>query len=244
MKRYHLLDVIRGVTILSMIIYHATWDLVYMYGVKWSWYRGMGAYIWQQSICWTFILLSGFCFSLGRKPLRRGLMVFGGGVLVSAVTLIFMPENRVLFGVLTMIGSSMLLMVPFDRIFRKISPELGAFCSILCFLLTRNVNEGMLGFEKFQLIELPQRWYCNMFTTYIGFPVSGFFSTDYFSLIPWFFLFATGYFLFGIFKKKKWLNSTILDWNCRPLSFVGRNTLFIYLIHQPVIYGILELCNM
>ena len=114
----------------------------------------------------------------------------------------------------------------------------------LCFLLTRNVNEGMLGFEKFQLIELPQRWYCNMFTTYLGFPGPGFFSTDYFSLIPWFFLFVTGYFIYGIFKKKKWLNSTLLDWNCRPLSFVGRNTLFIYLIHQPVIYGILELCNM
>ena len=51
-----------------MIAYHACWDLVYLFHADWDWYRGTGAYIWQQSICWTFILLSGFCFSLGRRP--------------------------------------------------------------------------------------------------------------------------------------------------------------------------------
>ena len=59
-QRYGIFDGIRGITLLSMIIYHGAWDLVYIYGVKWDWYRGAGAYLWQQSICWTFILLSGF----------------------------------------------------------------------------------------------------------------------------------------------------------------------------------------
>ena len=46
-KRYALLDTIRGVTLLSMILYHGAWDLVYLYGVDWQWYRGKGAYLWQ-----------------------------------------------------------------------------------------------------------------------------------------------------------------------------------------------------
>ncbi|MDE7404312.1 MAG: DUF1624 domain-containing protein, partial [Lachnospiraceae bacterium] len=65
--RYGVLDGIRGFVVISMILYHACWDLVYIFGKDWSWYRGRGAYIWQQSICWSFILLSGFCWSLGKK---------------------------------------------------------------------------------------------------------------------------------------------------------------------------------
>ena len=104
-KRYHLLDSLRGLTLISMILYHGTWDLVYLYGVDWQWYHGTLAYAWQQSICWTFILLSGFCWNMVRHHLMRGLMVFGGGAIITLVTLIAMPENRVVFGVLTLLGS-------------------------------------------------------------------------------------------------------------------------------------------
>ena len=57
-------------------------------------------------------LLSGYCWSLGRRHLRRGLTVFAAGALVSAVTLIAMPENAVRFGVLTLLGSASLLLIP------------------------------------------------------------------------------------------------------------------------------------
>ena len=60
------------------------------------------AYIWQQSICWTFILLSGFCIPFSRRLLRRGLEVFGAGALVMLVTNLVLPEDRVIFGVLTL----------------------------------------------------------------------------------------------------------------------------------------------
>ena len=43
--RYHLLDGIRGIVLLSMIAYHFSWNMVYMYGAKWDWYRSTGAYI-------------------------------------------------------------------------------------------------------------------------------------------------------------------------------------------------------
>ena len=122
--RYELLDTLRGLTILSMVMYHGTWDLVYLFDMKWDWYDGTGAYVWQQSICWTFILLSGFCWSFSRNHLRRGGLVFGGGVMVSLVTNILMPENRILFGILTCIGSCMLLMIPVEKLAKKIPANL------------------------------------------------------------------------------------------------------------------------
>lgn len=64
MSRLYGLDTLRGLTLVSMIAYHACWDLVWIAGMDWDWYRGQGAFFWQQSICWTFILLSGYCWSL------------------------------------------------------------------------------------------------------------------------------------------------------------------------------------
>ena len=53
------LDSLRGLTLFSMIAYHLCWDLVYLRGLPWAWYNGFWAYIWQQSICCTFILKPG-----------------------------------------------------------------------------------------------------------------------------------------------------------------------------------------
>ena len=97
MNRLYGLDTLRGLTLVSMIAYHACWDLVWMFGMDWAWYRGQGAFFWQQSICCTFILLSGYCWQMGRHPLRRGLMSFGGGLAVSLVTALAMPEDPVRF---------------------------------------------------------------------------------------------------------------------------------------------------
>lgn len=235
-RRYALLDSIRGITLLSMILYHGTWDLVYLYGVNWGWYRGMGAYIWQQSICWIFIFLSGFCWPLGKKHLKRGLIVFSSGMLVSVVTCLLMPENRVVFGVLTLIGSCMLLMIPLDKLLKKIPAKLGIFLSFLLFVLTRNINKGYLGFESVNLSELPKAWYQGTVATYLGFTAPDFFSTDYFSLFPWFFLFVSGYFLHHIFVKSRVFSQPFFQWEPFLFSYMGRYSLLIYLLHQPVLY--------
>ena len=105
-RRYQVLDAIRGCALISMILYHACWDLVYMFGMDWPWYHGFAARVWQQSICWTFIFLSGFCWPLGSRHLRRGLEVFCGGLAVTAATVLVMPANRVVFGVLTLLAIS------------------------------------------------------------------------------------------------------------------------------------------
>lgn len=144
--RYALLDELRGLDLVSMMLYHGCWDLVNLFGIQADWYYGLPGHLWQQSICWVFILLSGFCVQLGHHTLRRGAQVFGAGALVTAVTLLFMPEDRVVFGVLTLLGSAMLLTGLLEKPLRRIPPAAGFAISAVLFALTRNVSGRLSGF--------------------------------------------------------------------------------------------------
>ena len=229
------LDTLRGLALISMILYHASWDLVYLFGVDWPWYSSSGAFFWQQAICWTFILLSGYCFHLGRRRMRRGWMAFGGGAVVTAVTLIAMPDMPVLFGVLTFLGSATLLTIPMDKLLKKIPAVPGLALSFAFFWLFREVNSGFLGFEPLGLVSLPEGLYASLFTAYLGFPPAGFRSSDYFPLLPWSFLFWTGYFLYRLRlgePRRTLPQIPVVTW-------MGRHSLVIYMLHQPVVYGVL-----
>lgn len=236
MKRYNVLDGIRGITLISMILYHAVWDLVYIFGKDWKWYQSEAGYIWQQSICWIFILLSGFCWSLGKKKWKRGLLIFTGGAIITAITVLFMPENQVIFGVLTLISSCTFIFIPLDMMLRKCNSLAGIVFSMSLFLFFRNVNDGYLGFEQWNIVKLPETLYSNLLTTYLGFPQAGFYSTDYFSIFPWIFLYITGYFLYRIFEEKsllKWMEVKGL----RPIELLGRHSFEIYMLHQPLLFS-------
>lgn len=229
------LDTIRGITLLSMMAYHAAWDLVWLFGVDWPWYHGRGAFLWQQSICCTFILLSGYCFSLGRRRLRRGLTVFAAGALVSAVTVLAMPEEPILWGVLTLLGTAMLLTIPLEKLLRKVPPAAGLGVSFGLFLLFRDVNDGFLGCGGLRLLALPAGWYRNLLTAWLGFPAAEFISSDYFSLLPWYFLFLCGFFLYDLWRD---LGSRLP--RLPVVTVMGRHSLLIYLLHQPVLYGLFQ----
>lgn len=236
--RYEYLDILRGCTLISMILYHAMWDLAYIVRIQMDWFRGKGAYIWQQSICWTFILLAGFCWSLGRTKWKRGSIVFGAGMLVTLVTVVATPGQRIVFGVLTLLGSSMLLMIPAEKQLRRIPAIVGVLLFGILFLLCKEINQGYLGIGELVVVRLPKEWYeCGYFMTYLGFTDKSFFSTDYFSLMPWFFLFVTGYFIYRLAAEKGWMQAGWLGRiQCRPLAWIGRHSLLIYLLHQPILY--------
>ena len=224
-KRLHGLDLLRGVTLLSMIAYHGTWNLVYLFGVDLPWYGQLPGILWQQSICWTFILLSGFCFPFGSNPLKRGLTIFGGGALVSAVTMVVMPENLILFGILTFTGSAMMLMVPLEKVLRRVPAGLGL--------------AGAMGlFFFFESWNAPGWLHRNLLTAYLGFPTREFISMDYFPIFPWIFLFMAGYFLQRLLHRRGWDERLFSRGRVPVLNWLGRHTLPIYLIHQPVLYGL------
>lgn len=236
--RYHLIDELRGFTLISMILYHACWDLVYMFHVKAPWYETRGAYYWQQSICWTFIFLSGFCWHFGRNKLQHGIKIFLGGAAITLVTLLVMPEDRVVFGVLTFLGSAALIVTFLEDRLRTIPASPGLIISLFLFILTKQINTGIIGIGPLQLIKLPDLLYQNYFTAYLGFPPDSFFSTDYFSVLPWIFLYLAGFYTYILMKEKNLLY--ILEKGfCPALRVPGKHSFLIYMIHQPVIYGIL-----
>ena len=234
---YGLLDTVRGVCILSMVAYHGMYDLVDIFGLPSAWYTGLPGYIWQQSICWTFILLSGMCWQLSRRHVKRGLLLVGCGAAITLITWLVMPSQRILYGVLNLLGLSALLLIPLDKVFRKIPAWAGLVGALLLFALTKNVSRGSLGFEGLVLCRLPRWLYATDLLAVVGFPSPSFWSTDYFPLLPWFFLFCAGYFLWSLLDKSPRAKE-LLRPGLRPLSFLGRHSLVIYLIHQPALMAV------
>ena len=245
-ERLRLIDTVRGLTILSMIAFHACWDMVYFgMGLTEKELYSPGAYVWQQSICWSFILLSGFCFSYSKKPLKRGLMALGGGIIITVVTVTMVPDAADIFGVLILIGSSVLITAVIDRFICKsrASYIIGLVTSVLLFALLRNVNVGTFGFEGLAFGRVPKVLYHGYFMTYLGFCDPDFYSTDYFSLIPWLFLFLTGYFTNKLMNRKEF-EIPLFKKGIPAVEFLGRHSLLIYMLHQVVLFGVFYLISL
>ena len=165
--------------------------------------------------------------------------MFGAGALVMLVTNLVLPEDRVIFGVLTLIGSCMLLMIPVRAVSGNGSGQAGIKLLIFAalFIFCRDINSGVVGTGLLHRI-LPV---IPHITAALPETLPSFYSTDYFSLIPWAFLYLCGYELHRIAREKGVLASQVFKKEIRPLSFLGRNSLTIYLLHQPVLYGLVLL---
>lgn len=240
-ERIYWIDNIRAIAMISMVLYHTVWDLVYMYGMNWQWYRSDLAFMWQQSICWTFILLSGFCWNFSKNPLKQGMIVSGAGIIVTVITMVFSYESRIVFGVLTLIGASALLLIPLQKTFEKMPAWTGFVMMFFMFACTYLINDGYLGIFRLELAELPQSLYANFFSTFLGFTEWGFFSADYFSLMPWAFLYFAGYFLYRLWREKKIPGAMCMNRKMPVLTSLGKKSLLVYMLHQPLIYMILFL---
>lgn len=261
MNRLSKIDEIRGYTLISMILYHFMWDLKYLAGFEMNWYTGPLGTIWQQSICISFILISGFSFSLGKRHLKRSLSVFVAGIIVSVVTLALMPENRIVFGILTFMGSAGLIMIPLSRLHYKLEELLDKWTlnftmligSFLLFIVFYNINDGFLRILGSKM-QLPKYMYKGYVMTYFGYTDPTFYSTDYFSILPWIFMYLFGFYLYRVlclnvskdgngvkkYKIDDILNKKVSKFfereRCQCVAFIGRNTLIIYMLHQPILY--------
>ena len=218
------LDAFRGICILGMVVVHFIYDLVELYGIlDWN-YPAVFSFVkdWGGVL---FLLLSGVCATLGSRSIRRGLIVFACGLVCTAVTagmyLLDLAGKYIIiwFGVLHCLGLCMILWAGFKKLPTWALALLGAAIIAAGFAM-----DG---------IRVEATW---LFP--LGLTCRGFSSSDYFPLLP-----NLGFFLLGavmgrtLYREKETLlpkinaNGKVL----RFLGFCGRQSLFIYLLHQPVL---------
>ena len=238
-KRYYLLDSLRGISIISMIAFHLCYDLFMIYGINTSWYFYPITAVWERSICVVFILGSGMCLNFAGYGIKRGILLNLAGFAVTCVTVIAEPNQAVWFGVLNLIGCSMMIVSVLSDNLKKIRPLSGALISFLLYAVSYDVPKGYVGLFGLDIVKLPDFLYSCKYLAFLGFPSSDFFSTDFFPLIPWIFLFAAGFYLWNFIVEKNL--TKYFELKIPVLDKIGRYSLWIYLAHQPIIMGILML---
>lgn len=240
-QRIHIFDTIRGFTLLNMIAYHAIYNIVYIFNHPVNWYEGFWGDMWQSAICFTFILISGMCSHFSKHPFRRGLIIFGCGIGISLITYLVIPQELIVFGILSFMGLAMIITGLLRPLLKRIPSALGLILSLLIFYVTYHVPDGFISFGAHETL-LPGFLCQNNYFMFLGFHTDSFSSSDYFPLIPWLFLYLAGFYLYKLGSKYNFGNS-IKAFKIPFLSFVGKNTLPIYLLHQPVILGALYLIH-
>lgn len=233
--RHLWIDRLRGITLISMIGYHLCWDLHNLYDASLPFMGTAFSHVWQQSICWSFILLSGYCLSLGKKTYRHGFTLLVCALVIRLVTGVVEPDETVRYGVLFLLGLSSLLAGLLRKPLEKVPSVLGLILSFALFFLTFDVRLGYLGYESLHLLRLPRALYQSSAFAWLGFPNRAFHSGDYFPVFPWVFLFLAGFYLSRLCPPNP-LKKTRASGGL--LSFLGRHSLIIYMIHQPILYGL------
>lgn len=237
--RIPIIDEIRGFCVICMMIYHLCFVLRYTYDVEIPlMFDGWFMFV-QQSFAGVFILISGIVSNFSRNNLRRGVLCFFAGMAVTFVTAVVVPSAPVYFGILHCLGVSMMIYGLCGDALSRL-PWLPVMIIWLCaFALTVCLPRlGIIGFPSFGF-SLPEALYGTELLLPLGIIPRSFATIDYFPLIPWFFLFLAGTML-GVPIKEKAQTRTFRS-HCKPLAFVGRHALLIYLAHQPVIMLILSL---
>lgn len=236
--RLFLLDELRGLLILNVVVYHTCYDLCYLFGVDMPWFQTEAAYWWQQWMSGSLIFLAGISCLLTRSNLRRGLKTLGWAMALTVGTLLVMPGQIILFGVLHFFGCAMVLFALLRPLWEKIPTRVGLWVCLALFVFTKNIYYGNVGIPYLWEIPLPAVLYSTRVLFPVGLPSPGFYSSDYFPLIPWMFLFLAGSFLGR--KIPEGRVPAFAGGSRLPLlGAIGRRTLVIYLVHQPVVYALL-----
>lgn len=230
-KRIWELDVLRGVCILGMVAVHLIYDLQTFFSLPFLADSQLFAIVKQWGGV-LFLLISGICVTLGSHPVRRGLIVFACGLVCSAVTAgmyaLHMADKSIIiyFGVLHCLGVCMLLWPLLKRLPVWALGLVGLGLSVLGLWISGNV-----------LVDFP--WLIPL-----GLVPGDFVSSDFFPLLP-----NLGFFLVGAFlgktlyRKKETLLPRVNPANpvLAFFTLLGKWSLPVYLLHQPLITGLLYL---
>jgi len=230
------LDTVRGFAVILMIFYHFVFDLSYFNVYATDMYHGPWQ-IFARSIGTTFIVVMGISLTLRynrlqpelgqgqlfRKYLVRGATLLGWGMVVTIATYFVIGRGFVIFGILHLLGLSTILAFPFLR---------SRWASLVGGLLAVG-----LGLYASRLVS-PDPW-----LVWLGVQEFGRFMVDWYPIFPWF-----GFALLGIFlgfslwpggRRRFELPDLSQATPVRGLAFLGRHSLIIYLVHQPILLGLL-----
>lgn len=231
-ERFWEVDFLRGIAICMMLVSNAVTDLQYFAG-----YGGLPSFwFWfARTTASVFLILAGVSLALSysrarksgnacfQKYLKKGALIFLGGLAITAVTWLFIRNEFVLFGVLHLIGLSIILAYPLLN--KKWLSLFAGFAAIAGGLVLQGAS---LGFP----------W-----LLWLGLQPAAYRSVDYFPLLPWFGVILAGIFLGNALYengKRRFRMRAQKNKATRFFSFIGRHSLLIYLVHQPVILAILS----
>jgi len=226
------LDALRGLCILGMVVFHLLYDLTELYRLV-SWRLPAFLFLVQYAGGRVFLILSGLCVTLGSRCVRRGLNVLAGGMLCTAVTAgmhrlgLAGASLIIRFGVLHCLGCCMLLWPAFKKLPWQALCALGVvMVCVGAYLDWSNLRTDVVWLFP------------------LGIPYYGFSSGDYYPLLP-----CLGYFLLGsvlgrtLYRRQQTLLPRV-DPAFLPVAFLricGQQSLLIYLLHQPILTGVLSL---
>jgi len=238
-ERFWEVDFFRGIAIMMMVTYHLIFNLSYFGNYKIDAISGFWLYF-ARTTANIFIVLVGVSLyisyanvkktikekkNLFMKYLKRGLKIFGWGLIITVVTRFFLGNGCVIFGILHLIGFSIILAFPFLTL-RFWNLPIGVLCIAMGAYL-----KG-LTFDFSWLL-------------WLGLKPKNFYTVDYFPLLPWFGVVLLGIFLGYLLYSdgyRKFMLVDLSEFNIiKSLSFLGKHSLLIYLIHQPLIIALLFL---
>ena len=219
-QRYHILDAYRGLCVLVMVIYHGAFDLTINGFIPLYVMVNPLISLLQTVFAGSFVLMSGATCRFSRSNLKKTIILALCAAAVSAVTYLFARDMFVSFGILHLLAGCTLIYHIVCRLFEKCENIAAPLCLAL-FLI--------LYFIFPIVIETPG-------LAFAGFPTLAYESGDYYPLLPWIFLFFFGAFVGGVIKSNR-MPPFFYRFRFPLFEKIGRFSLIIYLIHQPLIYG-------
>ena len=220
-KRIELLDVLRGGALIVMIAHHICYDLCVFCGFPWVWFSNPVWDVVHYLDAGLFILLAGVSSDFSHSNLRRGAKTLAVALVISVVT--YCMKMPIVFGVLHMMGVCMLLYGLTQSFWQRLPGWVIPALTAAGTLATYRLVDGYPT-------QTPHLW---MF----GLVTKDFYSSDYFPLLPWVFVFLFGTWL-GRFIRARKLPHWFYTADCPPLAAIGRHSMLVYVAHQPVIYAL------
>ncbi|MBI4210173.1 MAG: DUF1624 domain-containing protein [Candidatus Diapherotrites archaeon] len=225
-KRFREIDFARGAAILMMVLFHFAWDLNYFGVTQVSLYTGLWG-VFQKATVSLFLFITGVVLAVNhyrkkegyaRYAIGRGAKIFGAGLIITAITLVFFPGEFVYFGILQLIGVSAVISIPIA------GNRSAAFATALAaFALPALVDIRSMGI-------VPLVW--------LGFAVP-FPTIDFQPVFPWFGMVALGISAGTLIYengKRKFALEVGNGRISRAIQALGRNSLGAYIMHQGILF--------